>query len=269
MVTSQSGTLPVDQMDSMIWNQVNTLGKGTAGQGAGTSGPSSLYTSQTQTGLPNNGYGNLKGGVKPTDTDNDGMPDFWEKAMGSNVTKDDAMTIGADGYALIEGYINWLGDAHARVSSGAVVDIDLAALTQGFKSVTPTFSVTNPVKGTVALLSNARTARFTPVAGATGTGSFAFTVKGSDGTTWTSSVSVLVEPGTTGLEGSPEAATGFANAQVVWMDVQGRELLREVQLLDRHDPCPVAPQGMTGVRIARVQMDGQAPLSIRTMQLPH
>jgi len=268
LVTSQSGTLPYDQLDSLIWGQVNTLGKGTAGQGAGTSGPSSLYTSQTQTGLVNNGYGTILAGTRATDTDNDGMPDYWEKAMGSNVSKDDAMTIGSDGYALVEGYINWLGGSHARVLNSATVDIDLLSFTQGFKSVSPTFTVTNPVKGTVALLSNGHTVRFTPTAGATGMGSFSYTVKGSDASAYTGSVSVLVEPGTTtGLQDGAVAMTGAAQASVVWTDLQGRVLLRETQLLDRQDPRPVAPSRMAGLHVALVSFPGQAARPVRSLGL--
>lgn len=189
IVTSRTGTLPVDQMDSLVWSQVNTLGKGTAGQGAGTAGPSSLYTSQTGTGLGNNGYGVIRTGTKAADTDNDGMPDYWETAMGSNLSKDDAMTIGTDGYALIEQYINWLGDMHAQAGASGYADVDLRAFTQGFQGVAPTYTVANASKGTAALQSNGYTARFTP--SASGVGSFQFTVKGSDATTWTGTVYVL------------------------------------------------------------------------------
>ena len=45
-------------------------------------------------------------GEKPADTDGDGMPDWWENANGTDVAKNDAMTIGSDGYANIERYIN-------------------------------------------------------------------------------------------------------------------------------------------------------------------
>lgn len=195
LVTSRAGTLPYDQMDSLIWGQVNTLGKGTAGQGAGTSGPSSLYTSQAQTGLGNNGYGVINSGTRSTDTDNDGMPDFWEAATGSKVATNDAMTLGADGYALVEKYINWLGAMHARVLQNGKADIDLLSFTQGFKSVSPTYTVANATNGTVSLQSDGHTVRFTPTANYVGTGSFSFTVKGSDGTTYTGIVSMLVEPG--------------------------------------------------------------------------
>lgn len=268
LVTSQSGALPYDQMDSLIWGQVRTLGKGAAGPGAGTAGPASLYTSQAQTGLGNNGYGVILSGSKPTDTDNDGMPDYWEKAMGSDVSKDDAMTIGSDGYALIEGYINWLATPHAHMLNSATVDIDLLAYTQGFKPVSPTFAVTNPVKGTAALLADGHTVRFAPTAGATGMGSFTYAVKGSDGSSWSSSVSVLVEPGTTtGLGDGGFAQTGATQAGVVWTDLQGRVLLREVQVLDRQDPRPTAPKGMAGMRIAQVRFAGLAPVTIRRLGL--
>ena len=49
---------------------------------------------------------NLWTGTKATDTDGDGMPDWWEEANGTNVNEDDAMALQADGYANIEHYIN-------------------------------------------------------------------------------------------------------------------------------------------------------------------
>ena len=45
-------------------------------------------------------------GTKRVDTDNDGMPDDWEDANGTDKTKNDAMTLAANGYANIENYIN-------------------------------------------------------------------------------------------------------------------------------------------------------------------
>jgi len=269
-VTSQSGALPYDQMDSLIWGQVNTLGKGTAGPGAGTAGPSSLYTSQTQTGLGNNGYGTINGGTPPVDTDKDGMPDYWEKAMGGNVAKDDAMTIGTDGYAWIETYINWLAVPHARAVSGGFVDIDLLAFTQGFKSVSPTFTVAKLVKGAAVLAANGHVVRFTPTANTTGLGSFEYSIKGNDGTAYTGSVAVLVEPGaSTSVREGADFDFGLAEAQVVWLDPQGRVLGRELQQLDRQDPRPIVPAGMTGLHLAQVRFPGQPPRTIRQVGLPH
>ena len=45
-------------------------------------------------------------GTKATDTDNDGMPDWWEEENGCNPNLNDAMNIGVSGYANIENYIN-------------------------------------------------------------------------------------------------------------------------------------------------------------------
>jgi len=192
---STAGTLPRDSIDALIISQVMTLGKGTTGLGAGTVGPDGgLYTSQAQTGLPNNGYGTIAGGTRPTDTDNDGMPDSWESATGSNPSVDDAMTKAADGYALIEHYINWLAVPHATAAAGASVDVDLSAYTTGFGAVSPTIVVSAAQNGTVALQTDKHTARFQPTSGFHGLASFAFNVTGSDGSAYTSQVTILATP---------------------------------------------------------------------------
>ncbi len=190
---SQAGALPRDPIDALIISQVMTLGKGTTGSGAGTVGPSGgLYGSQADTGLPNNGYGSIAAGTRPTDTDNDGMPDDWERATGSNVSSNDAMTKAADGYALIEHYVNWLAGPHASTTTAASVDIDLSTYAGGFSLVSPAYVVSGAQNGTVALQSDKHTARFAPTAGFSGLGSFAFTVSGSDGSAYTSTVTILV-----------------------------------------------------------------------------
>ena len=200
--TSLSGTFPYDETDRLILSQVQTLGKGTTGTAAGTTGPSgSLYTSQAQTNLSNNGYGTIQTGISPTDTDKDGMPDFWEKTTGSDSAKDDAMKLDTDGYALIEKYINWLGVIHAQTVTNTFVDIDLRTYTQGFKNVSPVYTVSTKVNGTVTLLSDGYTARFTPASNYSGMAAYDFTVKGSDNTSVRLTVSVAVVPGTTNCTG--------------------------------------------------------------------
>jgi pectate lyase len=192
---SLAGTLPRDPVDALIISQVMTLGKGATGSGANTVGPDgALYTSQAETGLDNNGYGSIAGGTRPTDTDNDGMPDVWENATGSNPSSNDAMTKAADGYTLIEHYVNWLAGPHASTTAGASVDIDLAAYATGFSAVSPTYTVAGAQNGSVALQSDGHTARLGPAAGFHGLASFTFTVTGSDGTAYTSQVVVLVAP---------------------------------------------------------------------------
>jgi hypothetical protein len=200
MTISLSGTLPRDQMDLLILNQVKTLGNGASGLTAGTAGPgSALYTSQAQTGLGNNGYGTVQTGVRDPDADNDGMPDYFESAVGTNNGANDAMTLGSNGYAAIERYINWMADFHARTAGNTAVDIDLTKYAYGFSDVGPVFSVSGAVNGTVALSTDRHTARFTPANGFFGLASFTFAVTGSDNSTFSGTVSVAVAPTSTGV----------------------------------------------------------------------
>ncbi len=195
LCVSQAGAFPRDQIDDLVISQVKTLGNGTTGYGAGTAGPGSgFYTSQTQTGLGNNGYGIINSGVASIDTDNDGMPDYWEKAMGLNFNSaSDAMTIGADGYANIERYLNWLADPHAFTVTNTPVDIDLWQYTSGFTNANPVYTLTILSNGVVTLNSG-HSAHFVPPANFSGMGSFQFTVTGNDGSAWTNNVAVLASP---------------------------------------------------------------------------
>lgn len=55
-------------------------------------------------------------GVLPADTDGDGIPDDWEKSLGTDPNKDDAMTMAANGYTNIENYLNELPGLLADLS---------------------------------------------------------------------------------------------------------------------------------------------------------
>ena len=182
-VTSQSGVLPYDDIDSLIWHQVGTLGK----EGA-------LVKSVGAMGIKtNNGWGEVIAGKAATDSDKDGMPDYFEEAMGYDTAKDDAMTKESDGYVRIEKYINWLGAMHAQVAGNGTLDFDLRTITRGFQSVKPTYSVSAAENGTVELAGDGYTARFTPDKDFKGLASFKYTVKGNDNTEYTGRVEILVE----------------------------------------------------------------------------
>jgi len=188
---SLAGTLPRDDMDELVISQMKTLGNGTAGTGAGTAGPSGgLYTSQTQTGLSNNGYGTITGGATPLDSDRDGMPDYWEQATGSDPFGANSLTNTADGYTLLEHYINFLAVPHAITQTNAAVDIDLSQYTEGF-AASATYAVSGGSNGVVTL-TGSTTAHFVPTANFVGLGSFKFIV--NDGVAQTNVVQVLMTP---------------------------------------------------------------------------
>ncbi len=71
------------------------------------------------------GVGTLEGGLAPKDTDNDGMPDWWESAAGTDpLVADNNGDLDGDGYTNIENYINALaysGIPGARIE-GIVTD---------------------------------------------------------------------------------------------------------------------------------------------------
>ena len=95
-------TLPArDEVDQYIIDELASYGsKGTKN---GISGESQL---------PHKGTGVLSGGVKPLDTDGDGMPDEWEIANGLNPNDaSDAVAIAANGYMNIENYANSITEA--------------------------------------------------------------------------------------------------------------------------------------------------------------
>ena len=182
-VTSQSGVLPYDDIDSLIWHQVGTLGK----EGA-------LVKSVGAMGLKtNSGWGEVIAGKAATDSDKDGMPDYFEEAMGYDTAKDDAMTKESDGYVRIEKYINWLGAMHAQVAGNGTLDFDLRTITRGFQEVKPSYTISAAENGSVELQKDGYTARFTPDKNYKGLASFKYTVKGNDNTEYTGRVEILVE----------------------------------------------------------------------------
>ena len=190
LAISQSGALPHDELDALLISQIQTLGSGAAGTGAGTAGPSGgLYTSQAQTGLGNNGYGNITGGTTPVDTDGDGMPDYWELATGSDPAVANSLTNTADGYTPLEHYLNWLAAPHAVIQTNAT-DIDLWPYTLGFTNGA-TYTVFNATNGT-ATITNGHYAHFVPTISTSGLGSFKFKVVAGDGSTVTNTMGVLV-----------------------------------------------------------------------------
>ena len=68
-------------------------------------------------------------GTKAADSDGDGMPDDWESANGTDPSKNDAMTIAANGYANIENYINSISKDSRQFFLRAPLLLELSAAT--------------------------------------------------------------------------------------------------------------------------------------------
>lgn len=70
----------------------------------------SRISNESQLGIANTGYPTLGGVAKPTDTDNDGMPDAWESRHGLSTTAaSNNGDFDSDGYTNLEEYLNDLG----------------------------------------------------------------------------------------------------------------------------------------------------------------
>ncbi|HYO08789.1 MAG TPA: autotransporter-associated beta strand repeat-containing protein, partial [Tepidisphaeraceae bacterium] len=167
----------------------------------------------SQTGASNGGWGTLASAPAPVDTDQDGMPDFWENSLGLSAGVQDHNGVLAStggivnagtfmppntpaGYTNLEEYLHFLASPHATVAKNtsaepSSIDIDLAKYTSGF-SKSPVFLLSNVTGGTATLLGDGHTVRFVPTANTFGRAKFNFKVTDGDGSTWTQQFNLLV-----------------------------------------------------------------------------
>ena len=144
---------------------------------------------------PMNGPGVVNSGTAYTDTDQDGMPDFWESGTGSNpsVANNNDPSPSGSGYTRLEDYLNWLADPHGITLTNTVVEVDLRQFTRGFLNSTPVYSVTGASNGVVTLL-NGHVAHFIPTAGYIGPAGFQWTVLDAAGSTLTRPMNLFFTP---------------------------------------------------------------------------
>lgn len=177
---------------------------------------SNQISHENQTGAGNNGMGFLNSTPAPADTDRDGMPDFWETALGWSAGAQDHNTAMAGaggfvtgltffppdtpaGYTRLEEYLHFLAIPHAVIPRNTAANpssfsVDLRRYTSGFNTAPVAFTFANAVNGAVALQPDGRTAVFTPALNFSGRAKFDFTVTDGDGCAWTQTVAVLVSP---------------------------------------------------------------------------
>jgi len=173
-----------------------------------------IWTNQMQSGLPNCGYGNLNGGVAPVDSDQDGMPDYWEITLGWNPSVDDHNTELPSrdgliseptffpphtpaGYTRLDEYLYFLVLPHFIVIENAAdtpsnVQIDLRKFTSGF-TASPVFKISDASGGIASQRGDGGcVVTFTPTKDFTGRAKFDFTVTDSDGNSWKQTCALLV-----------------------------------------------------------------------------
>jgi pectate lyase len=159
---------------------------------------------QNETGASLDGFGRLESATAPADSDRDGLPDFWETAIGSNPKlPDHNQPVGADafvpaGFTRLEEYLHFRATPHGIIqrapnSSGGALTVDLGRYTAGFTIPPVRFSVTNAFGGQVELSAPA-TAQFTAAQKHHGRAGFRFTVRDGEGSAWTQDFLILVTP---------------------------------------------------------------------------
>ena len=106
MLTSVGPVLPArDDVDQYLIDELASYGK---------TGTKNGISSEGQ--LSHKGTGTISGGVKPLDSDGDGMPDAWETANGLNPNDaSDALAVAANGYLNIENYANSIVEAYPYI----------------------------------------------------------------------------------------------------------------------------------------------------------
>jgi autotransporter-associated beta strand protein len=165
-------------------------------------------------GISNAGLGTLNSSAAPQDSDLDGMPDFYEIALGWNPAVQDhnsalpqsgglltgttfmpAGTVA--GYTRLEEYLHYKAIPHGTVAKNTVdaptsVQVDLRKFTAGFTAA-PTFAVSNLTGGSVALGGPGNAiATFTPALNHVGRARFDFTVTDGAGHSWTQTCALVV-----------------------------------------------------------------------------
>jgi hypothetical protein len=155
-------------------------------------------------GLPNSqddvgGWEDYGNAFRPAhwDTDHDGLPDWWERIVGSNTNSpagdfsDSNGDPDGDEFTNLEDYLNWLAAPHFDATNGVPLEIDLHAFARGFTNNSPVFTVLEATNGSVGLV-NGRVARFLPSAATERLGGFKFTVKDAAGDSMTNTFGIRI-----------------------------------------------------------------------------
>lgn len=164
------------------------------------------------------------------DTDQDGMPDWWEETIGSNASvanqNDDP---DGDGWTLLEDYLEFMAHPYVILKPNGSESIDLKPYFIGFygqnkQSVTPTFTLEEKGTGLYAASISGNTLTVTATKPDTSSiGNFYVTVNDGD-TQWSQRFGVAITGGTpTGIS-SVCCDSVATNRTPIYYDLQGRKV---------------------------------------------
>jgi hypothetical protein len=220
-VMSLAGALPRDEVDTLLVSQVQSLGDGPTGTGAGTAGPGGgLYSSPSQTGLADGGFGILPGGTAEADVDRDGMADDFERDTGSDPqtpNHTESVPAGAfvpdlpAGYTRLDEYLHFLASPHLVVPMNGAADVDLREHAAGYAVPRTTYRIADSHNVDVTFRPDRHSVQVAASSNYVGRGHFDFWVgDGSGAGPMTQKVLVVVS----GARVVPAAPTGLTATAV-------------------------------------------------------
>ncbi|HYG22970.1 MAG TPA: putative Ig domain-containing protein [Verrucomicrobiae bacterium] len=101
------------------------------------------------------GWPVLNSGTLPLDSDNDGIPNYFESALGWNPVVANNNHFNGDGYTDLEWYLNWLAGPNATGGAGRPIQVNLRALAGGLTNIL--FHSISTTNGTAVLLGDGET----------------------------------------------------------------------------------------------------------------
>lgn len=125
------------------------------------------------------------------DTDQDGMPDWWERITGNNAqVADNNGDPDHDGYTNLEDYLNFLADIHVIIAPGSSTTVNLADYFAGF-TASPTYALEGAAQG-VSTTINDKTLTVAAADDASGVSLLKVSVTDSEGSTMTRQLGIAV-----------------------------------------------------------------------------
>lgn len=150
------------------------------------------------------------------DSDNDGLPDWWENIIGTNPLSpegdfsDSNNDSNNDGFTNLDVFLDWLAKPHYTVNKGSITEVELPSLSSGF-TANPMYSISNQENCNASIKNGI--VSITHNQGSDNLGSFDFTVTDSEGTSMTRKIGLYLTGTINGIESnrSDNLNVSFAN----------------------------------------------------------